>query len=73
LRYLARLSVEHAAETMGLPLFKACARCTYAKASLHLLLDLDSNGCSSQFFHILLDESAAFVAWRGEDLETPGS
>ena len=51
-----------AAETMGLPLFKTCVHWTYAKASLHVLLDLDSNGCSSQFFHIVLDESAAFVA-----------
>ena len=47
LRYFAGLSVEEAAETMGLPRSTAYARWAYAKASLRLLLDVDPDGCSS--------------------------
>jgi RNA polymerase sigma factor (TIGR02999 family) len=41
LRYFAGLSVEEAAETMGLPRSSAYVHWAYAKASLRLLLDLD--------------------------------
>ncbi len=41
LRYFAGLSVEEAAETMGLPRSSAYVHWAYAKASLCVLLDLD--------------------------------
>ena len=46
LRYFAGLSVEQAAETMGLPRSTAYVHWAYAKASLRVLLDADSDGCS---------------------------
>jgi RNA polymerase sigma factor (TIGR02999 family) len=47
LRYFAGLSVEEAGETMGLPRSTAYAHWAYAKASLRVLLDVDSDACSS--------------------------
>jgi RNA polymerase sigma factor (TIGR02999 family) len=41
LRYFAGLSVEQAAETMGLPRSSAYVHWAYAKASLRVLLDTD--------------------------------
>ena len=41
LRYFAGLSVEQAAETMGLPRSTAYVHWAYAKASLRVLLDFD--------------------------------
>jgi RNA polymerase sigma factor (TIGR02999 family) len=41
LRYFAGLSVEQAAETMGLPRSTAYVHWAYAKASLRVLLDID--------------------------------
>src|SRR5256885_4801352 len=41
LRYFAGLSVEEAAEMLGLPRSTAYAHWAYAKASLRLLLDFD--------------------------------
>ena len=46
LRYFAGLSVEQAAETMGLARSTAYVHWAYAKASLRVLLDADSDGCS---------------------------
>jgi RNA polymerase sigma factor (TIGR02999 family) len=46
LRYFGGLSVEQAAETMGLPRSTAYVHWAYAKASLRVLLDVDSDGCS---------------------------
>jgi RNA polymerase sigma factor (TIGR02999 family) len=43
LRYFAGLSVEQAAETMGLPRSSAYVHWAYAKASLRVLLDIDSD------------------------------
>jgi RNA polymerase sigma factor (TIGR02999 family) len=43
LRYFAGLSVEQAAETMGLPRSTAYVHWAYAKASLRVLLDIDSD------------------------------
>jgi RNA polymerase sigma factor (TIGR02999 family) len=43
LRYFAGLSVEEAAETMGLPRSTAYVHWAYAKASLRVLLDFDPN------------------------------
>jgi RNA polymerase sigma factor (TIGR02999 family) len=47
LRYFAGLSVEQAAETMGLPRSTAYVHWAYAKASLRVLLDLDPGGLPS--------------------------
>jgi RNA polymerase sigma factor (TIGR02999 family) len=47
LRYFAGLSVEQAAETMGLPRSTAYVHWSYAKASLRVLLDLDLDKLSS--------------------------
>jgi RNA polymerase sigma factor (TIGR02999 family) len=47
LRYFAGLSVEEAAETLGLPRSTAYVHWAYAKASLRVLLDLDPDGFSS--------------------------
>jgi RNA polymerase sigma factor (TIGR02999 family) len=47
LRYFAGLSVEQAAETMGLPHSTAYVHWAYAKASLRVLLAIDSNGFPS--------------------------
>jgi RNA polymerase sigma factor (TIGR02999 family) len=44
LRYFAGLSVEEAAETMGIPRSTAYAHWAYAKASLRTLLDRDADG-----------------------------
>jgi RNA polymerase sigma factor (TIGR02999 family) len=44
LRYFAGLSVEQAAETMGLPRSTAYAHWAYARASLRVLLGLDPDG-----------------------------
>lgn len=44
LRYFGGLSVEQAAETMGIPRSTAYARWAYAKASLRLLLDGEADG-----------------------------
>ena len=44
LRYFAGLSVEQAAETMGIPRSTAYAHWAYAKASLRVLLDVGSDG-----------------------------
>ncbi len=44
LRYFAGLSVEQAAETMGLPRSSAYVHWAYAKASLRVLLDFDPDG-----------------------------
>ena len=46
LRYFGGLSVEQAAETMGLARSTAYVHWAYAKASLRVLLDADSDGCS---------------------------
>jgi RNA polymerase sigma factor (TIGR02999 family) len=46
LRYFAGLSIEQAAETMGLPRSTAYAHWAFAKASLRVLLDVDSDGLS---------------------------
>ena len=43
LRYFAGLSVEQAGEAMGLPRSTAYTHWAYAKASLRVLLDLESN------------------------------
>jgi DNA-directed RNA polymerase specialized sigma24 family protein len=47
LRYFGGLSVEEAAETMGLPRSTAYVHWSYAKASLRLLLDHDPDGLPS--------------------------
>jgi RNA polymerase sigma factor (TIGR02999 family) len=47
LRYFAGLSVEQAAETLGLPRSTAYVHWAYAKASLRVLLDLDPDGSRS--------------------------
>jgi RNA polymerase sigma factor (TIGR02999 family) len=47
LRYFAGLSVEQAAETMGLPRSTAYVHWAYAKASLRVLLDIDPDGAPS--------------------------
>ena len=47
LRYFAGLSVEQAAETMGLPRSTAYIHWSYAKASLRVLLEFDPEGLSS--------------------------
>jgi RNA polymerase sigma factor (TIGR02999 family) len=47
LRYFAGLSVEEAAETLGLPRSTAYVHWSYAKASLRVLLDLDPDGSSA--------------------------
>jgi RNA polymerase sigma factor (sigma-70 family) len=47
LRYFAGLSVEQAAETLGLPRSTAYVHWAYAKASLRVLLDLDPDGLPS--------------------------
>jgi RNA polymerase sigma factor (TIGR02999 family) len=47
LRYFAGLSVEEAAETMGLPRSTAYVHWSYAKASLRVLLGLDLDSLSS--------------------------
>jgi RNA polymerase sigma factor (TIGR02999 family) len=47
LRYFAGLSVEEAAETMGLPRSSAYVHWSYAKASLRVLLGLDLDELSS--------------------------
>jgi RNA polymerase sigma factor (TIGR02999 family) len=44
LRYFTGLSVEEAAETLGLPRSTAYAHWAYAKASLRVLLAIDPNG-----------------------------
>jgi RNA polymerase sigma factor (TIGR02999 family) len=47
LRYFAGLSVEEAAETLGLPRSSAYVHWAYARASLRVLLDLDPDGSTS--------------------------
>ncbi len=47
LRYFAGLSVEQAAETMGLPRSSAYVHWAYAKASLRVLLAFDPDGLPS--------------------------
>jgi RNA polymerase sigma factor (TIGR02999 family) len=47
LRYFAGLSVEQAAETLGLPRSTAYVHWSYAKASLRVLLDLDLDSLPS--------------------------
>jgi RNA polymerase sigma factor (TIGR02999 family) len=47
LRYFAGLSVEQAAETMGLPRSTAYGHWAYAKASLRVLLDFDPGESAS--------------------------
>jgi RNA polymerase sigma factor (TIGR02999 family) len=47
LRYFAGLSVEEAAETMGLPRSTAYVHWAYAKASLRVLLDIHPDRCPS--------------------------
>ncbi len=52
LRYFAGLSVEQAAEALGLPRSTAYAHWAYARASLRVLLDLDAGGSPSWAFPI---------------------
>jgi RNA polymerase sigma factor (TIGR02999 family) len=47
LRYFGGLSVEQAADTLGLPRSTAYVHWAYAKASLRVLLDLDPDGSPS--------------------------